>query len=152
MLALSLSTSTLASGCGDTMDDRPAKWSYISAVVIQPSCATANCHSALSDRSGVDLSDMRDGYDRLVGGSFVRRGQPECSTLMNLLRGEGSRRMPPTFPLPSADIALIERWIEAGADYDGPGTPRIAVPPPTGPTCSAAGMVAPLDGGAGDAQ
>lgn len=133
----------LALGCGGTEDDRPVKWSYISTVIVQPGCATANCHSALTDRSGVDLSDMRDGYDRLVGGRFVRPGEPECSTLMNLLQAEGSRRMPPTFPLPNADIALIARWIEAGAPYDGPGTPRFPATLPASPTCAAAdaGMV-----------
>jgi hypothetical protein len=135
----------LACGCGDTMDDRPAKWSYISAVIVQPSCATANCHSALTSRSSVDLSGMLHGYDRLVGGSFVRPGEPECSSLMNLLTGEGTRRMPPTFPLPNADIALIARWIEAGAPYDGPGTPTFPAAVPATPTCAAA------DAGAGGA-
>ena len=33
-------------------DDRPAKWSFISATIIEPSCATANCHSAITQPRG----------------------------------------------------------------------------------------------------
>jgi len=109
-----------SAGCGSETDNRPAKWSYISAVIVQPNCATANCHSALAQRSAVDLSHMAGGWERLVGSHFVIRECSAKSPLIGLLRGEGTRRMPPTFALPNADIALIERWIDAGAPYDGP--------------------------------
>ena len=47
-----------AVGCGGSVDNRPAKWSYIYPVIIQPNCATANCHSTLSQRKGVKLDTI----------------------------------------------------------------------------------------------
>ena len=111
----------LAVGCGEAGETRPAKWSYISAAIVQPSCATANCHSDLSQRSGVLLDDMRTGYQQLVGRHFVIPTKHAESALIGLLKGQGTRRMPPDFALPNADIDLIAAWITAGANYDGPG-------------------------------
>src|SRR3569623_2413770 len=86
-------------GCGATQDERPPKWSFISPVIVQPSCATANCHSQLAERSGVMLDTTADGYQQLTQRHFVLPGDPDNSALMALLRGQGSRRMPPDFPL-----------------------------------------------------
>lgn len=110
-----------AMGCGSEKDTRTPEWSYISATIVEPSCATANCHSVLRQRSGVDLSDRKIAYRQLVGRHFVIPTKPEVSALVQLLKGEGSRRMPPDFALPDDDIALIERWIADGAMWDGPG-------------------------------
>ena len=38
-------------GCGTTTDDRPAKWSFISPAITEPSCATVNCHSAIAQKA-----------------------------------------------------------------------------------------------------
>jgi hypothetical protein len=107
-----------AMGCGSSADTRPQKWSFISAAIIQPSCATANCHSQLAQRSGVALDTAYDGYDQLVNRHFVKKGDSEGSALIGLLRGQGSRRMPPDFPLPDVDIELIAGWIDANAEWD----------------------------------
>jgi hypothetical protein len=116
-------------GCGSSVDTRPKKWSFISPVIIQPSCATANCHSQLAQRSGVALDTAYDGYDQLVNRHFVKPGDSEGSALIGLLRGQGSRRMPPDFPLPDVDIALIAGWIdEGGAEWD------LSAPKPPGNT------------------
>ena len=129
---LLLVLATVASaGCGSETDTRPAKWSYLSTAIIQPSCATANCHSNLSQRSGVVLDDIRGGYSQLVGRHFVLPTRPAESALVELLKGQGSRRMPPDFPLAQDDIALISTWISNGALYDGPGSPPVNPAPPT---------------------
>src|SRR5436305_12215114 len=60
-----------AVGCGNASDDRPATWSYVSTAILQPSCATANCHSALAQRASVDLSTRAAGYHSLVDRQFV---------------------------------------------------------------------------------
>ena len=106
-------------------DDRPARWSYISTTIIQPNCATAGCHSALSATGGVQLHSREAGYVALVGSpddpeqrNLVVPGQPDQSKLMYLLRGEEIWRMPPDGQLPQADIDLIERWILDGARDD----------------------------------
>lgn len=121
-------------GCGSTNDPRPDKWSFISPIIIQPSCATANCHSQLAERSGVMLDTVADGYQQLTQRHFVMPGDPDNSALMALLRGEGSRRMPPDFPLPEADITLIGSWIADGANWDGPGSEPGPLPTPDGGT------------------
>jgi hypothetical protein len=102
-------------GCGSETDDRPAKWSFISATIAQPMCATASCHSPFVKRAGVDLHDRESGYHSLVDRLFVRPGLPDASALITIMRGQGSIRMPPDFPLPEVDIELFERWITDGA-------------------------------------
>lgn len=123
-----LALAAAVAGCGSTSDPRPAKWSYISPVIIQPSCATANCHSQLAARSGVVLDTVADGYQQLVQRNYVMPGSPDSSSLISLLRAQGSRRMPPDFPLPEEDVGLIASWIANGASWDGPGE----APPPLG--------------------
>ena len=106
-------------GCGSTTDDRPVKWSFISATIIEPSCATVNCHSEIADRAGVDLHDRATGYRDLTERRFVIPGdQTSSSALLYLLRAQGSIRMPPDSPLPEADMVLIDNWIKAGALND----------------------------------
>src|SRR4051812_7484176 len=122
LVLLALSLGGALSGCGSTADSRPDKWSFISTVIIQPSCATANCHSQLAQRSGVTLDTVADGYQQLMQRHFVMPGNPDGSALMALLRGQGSRRMPPDFPLPEVDIALIGAWIADRPKSEGPGS------------------------------
>jgi hypothetical protein len=103
-------------GCGGTTDDRPATWSYIYPAIIQPSCATASCHSAVADRAGVNLEGRVTAYNTLLGRNFVFPGDIMTSELLHLLRAEGTQRMPPDFPLPAADVQLIQTWIQMGAN------------------------------------
>jgi hypothetical protein len=106
----------LGAGCGSQDEERPATWNYIATAIIEPNCATANCHSNLAQRSGVQLDRQNRAYHALVDRFFVIPGDPDNSALMNLLKGEGSRRMPPDFPLADQDIALIAQWIKNGAN------------------------------------
>ena len=108
-------------GCGAATDDRPAKWSFISATIIQPSCATASCHSAIAQRASIDLHDRATGYAHLKNRNFatpVVAGQPQTAAVISLMRAQGTRRMPPDFALPLEDIELVEKWIAAGAMND----------------------------------
>jgi hypothetical protein len=130
--AAALSSILLLAGCGST-DDRPATWSYVSTAILEPSCATANCHSAIAARASVDLSDRAAGYRSLVGGSYVisRAAVTDAngvemtddqrvirSAVPQLMRAVGNLRMPPDLPLPEIDIELFEKWIRAGAAND----------------------------------
>ena len=122
LMAVAVTLSVFAAACGGEVGSRPAKWSYISTEIIQPSCATSNCHSKITQRSGVQLDTIRDGYEQLLGRHFVAPGMPDSSGLVGLIEGQGSLRMPPDFALPLDDITVIRAWIMAGAAYDGPGT------------------------------
>src|SRR5712671_126354 len=93
-------------GCGGATDDRPAKWSFISAAIIEPSCATASCHSDVARKAGVNLYNKETGYKSLFDRHFVFPNKPDQSEVLYLLRAVGARRMPPDFPLPEEDIQL----------------------------------------------
>jgi hypothetical protein len=103
-----------AAGCNDT-DERPATWSYISATIIQPNCATSRCHSEGSNVADLVL-DTAD-YSKIA--PYVFADTPDNTTLMYRLNGGGPndpvQRMPVDEPLPQADIDLIRKWIAAGA-------------------------------------
>jgi hypothetical protein len=114
----------LVAGCGGDVDDRPASWSYIYPAIIEPSCATASCHSDFTRRAGVNFGYKDEAYYQLVQRHFVTPPtppDPTCMTvptdseLLYLLRAQGTERMPPDFALPEADIATIQCWIAAGA-------------------------------------
>jgi|HubBroStandDraft_2_1064218.scaffolds.fasta_scaffold510665_2 hypothetical protein len=122
-LAAAAALSILATGCNGSSDDRPATWSFISATITEPSCATVNCHSAITHQGGVDLSSRQAGYQALVGNNgdggfltyYVFPGNSQQSPVVKLMNAVGSIRMPPDNPLPEADIQLIEAWINQGA-------------------------------------
>jgi hypothetical protein len=102
-------------GCGSGADDRPARFSFIAPAIIEPSCATVSCHSAVAQRAGVILEPRDTAWHTLVDRFFAIPGDPGQSEMVALLRAQGSRRMPPDFALPEADIELIEHWITNGA-------------------------------------
>lgn len=96
---LGVGTAALGTACGSQDEERPATWNYIATAIIEPNCATANCHSNLAQRSGVQLDRENRAYHALVDRFFVIPGDPANSALMYLLNGQGSRRMPTDFPL-----------------------------------------------------
>ena len=110
----------VVSGCNGTADDRPRQWSFISATIIEPSCATVNCHSAITHQGRRRSLGARD---RLPDAGQLRRQSSSTSTpatlqtspVVTLMNAQGSIRMPPDNPLPQADIQLIEAWISHGA-------------------------------------
>lgn len=117
-LALFAAAAAALIGCGSMTDERPLKWSFISAAITEPSCATVNCHSEVAHYNGVDLHERAAGYASLTVKGFTRLNDPMDPTsapVLLLMRAEGSIRMPPDVPLPEADIVLIQNWIAAGA-------------------------------------
>jgi hypothetical protein len=104
--------------CGDERGaQRPAELSYILPTILEPSCATARCHSQHGAAAELVLEGSPHTVrDTLVKKSFVYPGQPAGSPLLNYLRGNYVElRMPPDAPLPPGDIDLITRWIAEGA-------------------------------------
>ncbi len=129
-LRIGIGFAILLAGC-DAADDRSARWPYVHAAILRPSCTSSNCHSKLGSQGGVDLSTPDAAYVLLTGtvcrapdnpgappGNFVRPGHPESSQLMHLMRGDGGLIMPPDAPLPDAEIDIVERWILEGATCD----------------------------------
>jgi hypothetical protein len=121
---------TLLAAC-QSADDRPATWSYIHNAIIQPSCTTSACHSALTAIAGLNLSGREGAYTMLTGHlcgepippeapprNYVTPGASEYSTLIYQLRGENRDVMPPDAPLPDIEIELVARWIDEGAECE----------------------------------
>jgi hypothetical protein len=117
-LALSGLALLCAAGCGGADPaGRPAVFSYIQPAILEPSCATSGCHSETARTAGLVLEGDPDAIlESLLRKGLVYPGSPAGSPLLHFLRGEYVvLRMPPDAPLPSGDVALIERWIEEGA-------------------------------------
>lgn len=124
----------VVAGC-DTVQDRPdPTWSYMHAAIIQPSCATASCHSAITSVAGRDMSTTWTAYtvftDRTCGGMLHGDADPSLEMarrdIIKVLYGIGTRTttgtddllMPPDQPLNKSEIQLIERWYDNGAVCD----------------------------------
>lgn len=130
LVPLLLAGAGLASACVEP-EQRPASWSYLHTAVLRPACTTSSCHSTASAAGGIDLTTPSTAYSYLLGrpceapshpedapGNYVFPFQPGRSRLLALLRGTPTVIMPPDTPLPTSEIALVERWILEGAPCD----------------------------------
>ena len=126
--------SWLLGACLPSEQQPPATWDYLHATILQPSCATAGCHSGLTAIAGINLASRDGAYTMLTGRICGEPTQPhdpprnyvtpfasEYSQLMYQLRGsDGDGRlyrdvMPPDIRLPELEIELVATWIDAGA-------------------------------------
>jgi hypothetical protein len=113
VFALALLASPSLVGCGTETDDRPATRAYIVSAILTPSCANGGCHSSATAVSGYSFGTLEEAskaFQRLVV-----PGSPNQSRLVSVLIANGGTRMPLDSPLPDDDIALIEAWIQGGA-------------------------------------
>jgi len=119
MRAVALMTLALcAAACADDDDTRPATIAYIAPAIFAPMCATASCHSSLTRAGGLVLDDPPARVRaRLVEKQLLYEPpMTSYSPFMNFLTGEFSGfLMPPDLPLSAGDLALIRRWLDAGA-------------------------------------
>jgi cytochrome c len=78
------------------------------------------CHGAMNHRGGLSMSTREGMLKGGHSGAVVIPGDPEKSLLVQLIRHEypaqDPRPMPPKgAKLSDADIAIVERWVKAGA-------------------------------------
>lgn len=102
---------SLAAGCTDATDDRPATREYIVAAILAPTCGRAACHSSAAAVEGYvfdNLAGANRAFDKLVAPGNAN------SRLLTEMR-QDEERMPPDAPMADDDIALIEKWIVGGA-------------------------------------
>jgi mono/diheme cytochrome c family protein len=88
------------------------------------------CHQTAGASGGLNLEDgmsYRSLVSRKSGESalmYIAPGKPQASYLLRKLEGTHTQaggsgeRMPPTGPLDSESISVIQRWIKAGAKED----------------------------------
>jgi len=86
--------------------------------ILQANCY--RCHGGMNHRGGLSIATragmMKGGHD----GTVLVPGNPERSLLVRLIRHEGPKDNPMPMPdkrkkLSDADIAVVERWVNAGA-------------------------------------
>ena len=107
-------------------DDRPATLEYVTTSILAPSCGNAQCHSSFRNVDVLRVRHRRGGarHDRPVRARDPRRRRRVAAVPgadLGRRRSRRSGRDPAHAvrpPLPNADIALIERWID---DHDAEG-------------------------------
>jgi len=79
------------------------------------------CHGARVAESGLRLDHLPALLRGGDGGPVVQPGDPAASRLLAAVRRTAEPAMPPDEPLPADEVAILERWIAAGAPWTGPG-------------------------------
>lgn len=105
-----------AAGCGVEEDPRPASLQYIQQAILKPGCATAACHSSQNQRAFRVFDDPETIYEQVIGTGVQPFDSADSLLITAYLTGDGPFRMPLDAPLADADIALIARWIDDGAE------------------------------------
>lgn len=81
-----------------------------------------HCYECHSEESGKSKGDLRlDQPERIMrggeGGGIIEKGNSQMSRLFQLIsHREPEERMPPKYRLPEAQIELIKKWIDLGAE------------------------------------
>ena len=110
-LVPALLAAALAAGCGTT-DDRPATLEVVSLEILAPTCGAVQCHSTTTQLEGLafDTLDAARESLRRLGVRAGRGGE-----LLEVIQADGEEQMPPDMPMFEQDVALIQKWIAAGA-------------------------------------
>lgn len=116
VFALAALATALVGGCAASTDERPAEFDYIVTTILRPGCATATCHSAMTNREGYDFSTVEAAAETFDRTGLAPPGFAADDTkLIRVLTTSGEERMPIDGPLPDADLELIRTWIADGA-------------------------------------
>lgn len=103
-------------------DDRPETLAYITETILKPSCATAECHSAMKAERGY-VFDSVDAARASLKPIVLTCDEPPCTTapagsyLLTVITQQDTdgNRMPIDVPLANKDIVLIEQWLLDGS-------------------------------------
>jgi mono/diheme cytochrome c family protein len=118
LISGSLALGSLTPVAADEDASKPEYYTTRVKPILDENCA--RCHGGLNRRGGLNLdtreSMLKGGRDGVV----LVPGDPAKSLLVKLIRHEGPADdpmpMPPKRPkLSDADIAVVERWVKAGA-------------------------------------
>src|SRR5262249_21643656 len=79
------------------------------------------CHSADKDLASLRLDSKETAFKGGDSGKVIIPGKSKDSLLIQRITGsEGGLRMPPGKPLSDAEIELIRKWIDQGANWPDP--------------------------------
>ncbi len=115
MQRLAIAALVLAA-CGTSDDQRPLNLDYITETILAPSCGAAQCHSTFKQAAGFVFDTIDGARAAFQNDRKLFEGDERPGLIFNLtLEQAGAPRMPYDAPLPDVDIALIEKWMKAGA-------------------------------------
>ncbi len=77
--------------------------------ILQSNCAQAGCHDAITNESNLNTSS----YTSLMSGSH--KPTSLTGSFYQTLTGAGGEPMPPAGPLSSAQLQIIQKWIQQGS-------------------------------------
>jgi hypothetical protein len=123
MYRLALVAVVALAACSQTDNDRPLTVEYLTAAILQPSCAQYVCHSSFVRAKGYAFDTVEEARKSLA--MIVVAGDTDSFLLQVLTRTV--KRMPYDSPLPNKDIDLIQEWIMAGAPGLQPAAAREAL-------------------------
>ncbi len=84
------------------------------APIFRSRCNT--CHNADKAKGGLTLESFGSTMQGGGSGKVVEPGDPDSSTLLQLVSHKDEPKMPPNAPkIPDAEIATLKLWIEGGA-------------------------------------
>ena len=118
LVAIALTSLQLGSVGAQEDAAKPEFYSTKVKPIFEANCA--RCHGGLNRRGGLNMdtreSMLKGGHD----GAVLVPGDPAKSLLVRLIRHEGPAddpmSMPPKKPkLSDEDIAIVEKWVKAGA-------------------------------------
>ena len=84
------------------------------APLLQERCV--GCHSGARPKGGLDLSERAKLLAGGANGDVIVSGKPDDSKLIRMLV---EKKMPPKNPLTADEMAILRRWIEEGANWEG---------------------------------
>jgi WD40 repeat protein len=94
----------------------------VAPILVQNCIACHNPKKAESKYVMTSFALLAKGGAQAEGGN-LEPGDPDASRFVELLRPDGTPRMPyKQDPLSPGQLALIERWVKEGAKYDGAST------------------------------
>ncbi len=101
-------------------DGAPVRFSTDVAPILVRKCLA--CHDDRKAQSGLNMrtfAGLRKG-GKVSASEIVVPGKPEESALIDSIRADAEPRMPFKLPpLSDVEIAILERWVQEGANFDG---------------------------------
>jgi len=104
-------------GCGSKTETSSASGGGGDYAAVQAvfTANCAGCHSGDRPKAGIDLTSYAGVMKGGGEGPVIKAGDPAGSILVQAMRGQGRKQMPPGKALAEDKIALVEAWVKNGA-------------------------------------
>ncbi len=87
-----------------------------------------SCHNPEKHKGGLQMTSRELLLKGSDSGAVLEMGQPEQSLLLKVLASDADPHMPPKKQLSTNQIALLEKWVSAGAPWDAETLAKASAP------------------------